>query len=152
VLDLYDEFKSIIAALHEESIEYAVCGGLAMAVHGFLRATVDIDLLIRPEDFPGVRSAVDGLGYKIDANPMTFAKGAVNIRRVSKLDPNDGDLLVLDLLLLTPESEAAWQSRVKAEWEGVLLSVVSREGLIALKSLRRSAVDLEDIERLGGES
>jgi hypothetical protein len=34
-MDLIEEFDAVIAALDRNGIEYAVCGGLAMAVHGF---------------------------------------------------------------------------------------------------------------------
>jgi len=47
---LLDEFVGITNGLNEHGIEYAVCGGWAMAVHGFLRATLDIDILILTED------------------------------------------------------------------------------------------------------
>ena len=49
MIDLAEEFEAVISALAEHGIEYAVCGGLAMAIHGFPRATVDIDLLIPAE-------------------------------------------------------------------------------------------------------
>jgi|SRR6185503_15374893 len=148
MLDLYDEFKSIIAALTEREIDYAVCGGLAMAVYGLARATVDIDLLIPAESLEEVKKVAKQLGYTIEAMPMTFAKRAVEIRRVSKLDPESGDLLVLDLLLVTPQIQEAWESRTDVEWEYGKLKAVSREGLIALKSLRASGQDLDDINRL----
>ena len=54
MFDLYEEFKSIVSALEEQGIDYAVCGGLAMAVHGLPRATVDIDLLIPSESLEAV--------------------------------------------------------------------------------------------------
>jgi hypothetical protein len=147
VLDLYEEFKSIIGALNERSIEYALCGGLAMAVHGLVRSTVDIDLLIEQEAIDQVKEAARTLGYTIEANPISLAKGAVQIRRVSKLD-SSGDVLSLDLLLVTPQILQAWEGRTVTDWSGIKLSVVSREGLIALKLLRGSAVDVEDIARL----
>jgi hypothetical protein len=50
MVSLYDELKALVAALNEEGVPYALCGGLAMAVHGFVRATEDIDLLVRPSD------------------------------------------------------------------------------------------------------
>jgi len=53
VFDLYEESKSIVSALEEQGID-AVCGGLAMAVHGLPRATVDIDLLIPSESLEAV--------------------------------------------------------------------------------------------------
>ena len=42
MLNLLTEFQNIVNSLEEEKIEYAICGGIAMAIHGFLRATVDI--------------------------------------------------------------------------------------------------------------
>lgn len=47
---LLDELSQLISALGENEIEYAVCGGLSMAIHGFARATLDIDILIRLEN------------------------------------------------------------------------------------------------------
>ena len=126
----------------------AVCGGLAMAVHGAPRTTVDIDLLITAESLHAVEAEARELGYLIAAGPMSFKSGAVEIRRVSKLDPDSGDLLMLDMLLVTPEVSLAWQTRTEVEWERGTLWVVSREGLITLKHLRGSAQDLADIERL----
>ncbi len=34
---LLDELSQLISALDENEIEYAVCGGLALAIHGFAR-------------------------------------------------------------------------------------------------------------------
>ena len=33
MLDLYDEFRGLITAFEAAGVEYAVCGGLAMAIH-----------------------------------------------------------------------------------------------------------------------
>ena len=41
-----------------------------------------------------------------------------------------------------------WESRIEVEWETEKLQVVSREGLITLKSLRKSGQDLDDIKSL----
>jgi hypothetical protein len=82
---------------------------------------------------------------------MTFAKGAIEIRRVSKIDKETGHVLSLDLLLVTAEIRQVWDSRIKADWEGKKLSVVSRGGLIALKSMRDSLQDRADISALEGD-
>ncbi len=152
MLNLYDEFKSLISTLHQFDIEYAVCGGLAMAVHGFPRATIDIDLLIPEESLNETLSAADQLGYTMKAMPMRFAGGKTESRRVSKLDPESGDVLTLDLLLVTPAIREVWESRLEALWENQKLLVVSRAGLIALKSLRNSEQDIADIKRLTEEA
>jgi len=148
MLDLYGEFRTLVTQLAERGIDYALCGGLAMAVHGVPRATVDIDLLVLAESLETVMSLARGLGYTLEAEPMEFAGGTIKIHRLSKPDPNSGDVLTLDLLLVTPPIREVWESRLEVEWEDRKLQVVSREGLMALKSLRRSGQDLDDIEHL----
>lgn len=148
MLDIYDEFRQVVKLLDEYKIDYALCGGMAMAVHERPRMTIDIDMLIQPESLSRVMQIATGLGYNIRGNDLSLANGAVEIRRVSKIDPESGDLLSLDLLLVTPQIHMAWESRVEAEWEGGTFSVVSRSGLIALKQLRQSGQDLDDIKAL----
>ncbi len=72
------------------------------------------------------------------------------IHRVSKIEPDTGEIIILDLLIVTPEITNAWESRTKVEWEHGTLSVVSPEGLILLKSFRRSGQDQDDINYLRG--
>lgn len=150
MLDLEAELDGVIGALERAGIGYAVCGGLAMAIHGMPRATIDIDLLIQPEDEQRVYGAVETLGFRFKAAPMHFAGGAMEIRRVTKIDA-DGETLMLDLLLVTRASEEVWRTREVVEWRGHAMWVVSRKGLIALKSSRSSAQDRADIERLESE-
>src|SRR4051794_29386252 len=119
-----------------------------MAVHGFTRATEDIDLLVRPDDLERIYAAVAGLGYLVHAKPMNFKGGDMQIRRVSKIDPTDGDLLTLDLLLVTPASAEVWETREVRTLSGEPVPVVSREGLVTLKKSRGSEQDVVDIKRL----
>lgn len=147
-LDLFSELELLVRELAAREIEYALCGGLAMAVHGVTRATVDIDILIPPKLLEDALSTARARGFTIEAKPMTFADGAVRIHRASKADPESGDLLSVDHLVVTPPLEGVWESRRTVRWEAGRLSVVSRSGLIELKRLRASAQDLADIERL----
>ncbi len=150
MLDIYDELKNLVSGFAENRIAYALCGGLALAVHGITRATVDIDVLVPDGAVTDAMRVARGLGFTVDAAPMSFAGGSIQIRRLSKLDPESGDILSLDLLLVTPRLQGAWESRDEIEWENERLWVVSRAGLIELKSLRKSGQDLDDIEGLKG--
>jgi len=76
---------------------------------------------------------------------MEFQGGKVHIHRVSKIEQDTGEVLALDLLIITPEIRGAWDSRLQVEWEYGRLSIVSPEGLIHLKSFRESGQDKEDI-------
>jgi hypothetical protein len=147
-MDLYEEFQKLIAALNQRQIDYALWGGLASAIYGHPRATVDIDLLIDAKSLDELLTLATTLDYTIRGLDMRFADGAVEIRRVSKIDGQTGQVLSLDLLLVTPKIRRVWESRITADWEGGSLSVVSREGLISLKQLRGSAQDIADIEAL----
>jgi hypothetical protein len=148
MLDLYDEFATLIGALETAEVDYAVCGGLAMAIHGFPRATIDVDLVVPPNAAERVLACARDLDYTIPAHPMRFAGGAVEIRRVTKIDAASGDLLSLDLLLVTPAIERIWNERTRVRWERGELWVVSRQGLVSLKRLRGSGQDQDDIKRL----
>jgi hypothetical protein len=147
-MDLVDELTRLITRLNEEKIEYALCGGLAMAVYALPRATLDIDIMIESSSLDKTLLAVQELGFTLNAKPMKFHSGKVHIHHISKIESATGEILVLDLLIVTPDIKQAWESRTKVEWEGGILSVVSPEGLILLKSFRKSGQDQDDIEYL----
>jgi hypothetical protein len=149
MLDIVDELRILAAKLDEQGIEYALCGGMAMGVHGHLRTTIDIDMLVLPQSLPQVLEVAGSLGYNIRGLDMDFR--AVEIRRVSKIDPDSHDLLSLDFLLVNPEIQSVWDSRIQADWEHGILSVVSRQGLAQLKALRNSDQDALDIKILNAE-
>jgi len=145
--DLLVELAQITDALEDEQIEYAVCGGLALTILGFSRATFDIDVLIREESLQRSFEVVKALGYDIHGLDMSFKERAVEIRRVSKID-DDGEVLSLDYLLVTPHVEDVWNDRITVEWDGRPMSMVSKSGLIKMKQLAGRSKDLIDINWL----
>ncbi len=151
-MDLYDEFATLLGAFEAKRVDYAVCGGLAMAIHGFPRATVDVDFLIPQTALGPALACAHDLGYTIPADPMRLADGAVEIRRVTKIDASSHDLLSLALLLVTPAVEQVWKDRILVRWDPGELWVVSRRGLASLKRLRGSGQDLDDIKRLESDN
>jgi hypothetical protein len=110
-----------------------------MAIHGFIRATQDLDLFVQPEDIGRLADAVRAIGFT-NIGPSTC--------QLTKLDQVDGDVIVLDLTPVSPATEQIWVTRQMITWNERPLSVTSREGLIALKRLRATAQDLVDIERM----
>jgi hypothetical protein len=107
MLDITDELRKLVAKLDEQKIEYALCGGMAMGVHGFARTTIDIDLLILSESLEAAIAITRDLGYTIRGKDLSFKNGAIEIR-VSQIDPETGDILPLDFLLVTPELREIW--------------------------------------------
>jgi len=147
-MDLMDELTQLSTRLASEDVEFALCGGLAMAIYSFPRATLDIDIMIQPEVLDRVKKVANDLGFSIEADLMEFKDGDIRICRLTKLLPNSPDPLVLDILLVTSETRHVWETRQKVLWENGEIPVVSPEGLIELKSMRGSGQDQDDIKHL----
>jgi hypothetical protein len=52
--------------LRENGIDHALIGGLAVALHGYPRATVDVDLLVRDEDRVELVEVLTAAGFICD--------------------------------------------------------------------------------------
>lgn len=148
--NLYEELANLVAALNQSQAEYALCGGLAMAVHGKVRATIDIDLLVPRGSMDRVKAACRGRGFTVEARPMLVAGGTVTIERLTKKS-GSGEVISVGLVHVTDATREAWETLEQLEWETLALPVVSREGLIALKRLRGSGQDADDIAWLESE-
>lgn len=147
-MNMVEELKAIVARLAETDIDYALCGGLAMAVYAMPRATLDIDMMIQVDSLDSAARSLEPLGFAMDSAPMEFHGGEIMIHGLTKVDPATAEVLALDLLLVTERTVPAWETRQDFEWEGTRLRVVSPEGLILLKELRGSGTDKDDIDYL----
>jgi len=148
-MELVQEFERIIDALASRGIDHAVCGGLAVAIHGHPRATRDIDLLLLECDLPAALEAVGSSGYILGGGLLRFGLGTPDERRVFRVSRASGpDLMTLDLLLVRDTRDPIWTSRERAQWRGRELVVVSRAGLIEMKRRAGRPQDLADIDRL----
>ncbi len=145
---LLEEFVNLTETLNREQIDYAICGGWAMAIHGLPRATVDIDLLVLTEDLENVWKTAQNLDYDVEGLPLHFHDGAIEIRRISKIDKESKRLFTLDFLLVTEQLKVVWENRELIEWEDGKTWTVSREGLILLKTISGREQDLLDIKKL----
>lgn len=146
MIDVYEEFVAVMRALDDAQIEYALCGALALAVHGVPRATKDIDLIARKEDLARIREVTRRLGFTFEALPMVLSGSGIEVQRFTKLV--DGHPLMLDVLWLQPSLEPIWNDRQRVPWRDGSLSVVSKDGLITLKLTAGRAQDLVDVQSL----
>jgi hypothetical protein len=145
---LYDELQMLVNALNDLGVDYAICGGLALAIHGVPRGTVDIDVLVMSEDVEKIVNMAKGLGYEMDAGEMRFSGGDIIIRRVSKLIPEFNTFMPLEMLHVTKRLEPIWKTRESLEWEHGVIKVISRNGLVEMKKISGRAQDMVDIENL----
>jgi hypothetical protein len=145
---LLDEFIGITKAFDQAGIEYAVCGGWAMAIHGWPRATIDIDLLLPSIDLEKAFSVARANQYDVEGLPLSFDNGAFEFRRISKIDRERRELVTLDFLLVTEAYRDVWETRENVDSRFGRFKVVSKEGLIKMKLLAGRERDLLDIKEL----
>lgn len=149
MLDLVAELQIVASTLRAGGVEFALCGGLAVVVHGHVRATKDIDLLIRSADRDAALASLRSAGFDVPSAPMTFDAGTPAERRIQRVSKVVGQQLVtVDLIFVEPALGGIWATRQAFERDGQRLVVVSRDGLIAMKRLAGRAQDVADIEAL----
>jgi hypothetical protein len=145
-VDLLEELSAIVSTLEARGIEYALCGGIALAIHGAPRATQDIDLLARSEDLERIRQVARDCGFVFESLPMDFASSGITVHRFTKLI---GEVpLMLDALIADGPLAAVWQTRSTVTFEGGPIHVVSREGLVTMKLAAGRPQDIADVKRL----
>lgn len=150
MIKLLQELLGVIAELDRDAVPYALCGGLAVAVHGHPRATKDMDLLILERDLERARAAVKRAGFTLPALPMTFRRpdGAKQvIHRIPKIV--DEDPLTVDLLIVGPELEGVFADRETYELQRRRIVAVSRSGLAKMKRTAGRPQDIADLDKLG---
>ena len=108
-MNLADEFTALIVGLQAAHIDFAVCGGWAMALHGFPRLTRDIDFLVQPDDLLRILDIAKKCGYEEVVETLTLGprdNPTCVIRRINKfqalLRPPEERLSVCVPSLLPP--------------------------------------------------
>lgn len=149
-MNLTDEFTALIAGLQTAKIEFAVCGALAMSLHGFPRYTKDIDFLVQPNDLPKLLDIAKKCGYDKEVETPSLGprdNPTCEVRRINKFQGEDH--VMVDFVLVLPHLQDVWAGRISYAWQGLTVPVVSAAGLAKMKRLAGRPQDLVDIETLG---
>jgi hypothetical protein len=136
---------SIAAALDSLHIDYMIVGGIANAILGEPRATIDVDVTVAVEN-PDLAQAIAGLGRLFTAavpEPEAFVRRT----RVLPLDTADGIRIDVIFALLSFERDAVHRANtVTVGGRGV--RVVTPEDLILMKIISDRPRDRADAEAL----
>lgn len=148
-MDLREELNQLIESLNQEQIPYALCGGMALAVHGHPRFTQHLDLLIQESDLQRLIEVAERLGYRDISGWLRFNTGTDRETKLYRLlKPFGSENLMLDLICVTSQFEDVWHGRTQFHIAGQPLTVVSRNGLRTMKQISNRAQDLVDLEKL----
>lgn len=148
----------VLRALRKAKIQYAVAGGYAVALHGVVRGTVDLDLVIalQADQLDLVEKTLHRLGLR-SRLPIT-AQDVAKFRReyIEKrnlfawnfIDPAHS-LRQVDLLLT---HDVRKLKTITIKIQDLPVSVIAKSDLIAMKRASGRPQDLEDAKALAEES
>lgn len=138
------DFKEFLQYLNEERVDYLVVGGYAVNVHGYVRATGDLDVWIgiAPTNIDSLVRALRRFGFgQIDAavfqnRSAVFQIGVVPLR--------------IDIFTSIPglDFDAALSRRVQVELAEIQVAFLCRDDLLASKLASGRSKDLADIDNL----
>ena len=146
---LNPDYRDILSVFSEENVEYLLVGAYAMAVHGYVRATGDIDLWVRAEPANALRvmRALARFGAPLSqvtaedfSNPGIVFQIGLEPRRIDILTIIDG-----------VDFEQAWSERMEVEIETLRVSVISRTQLKQNKKASGRPKDMADLVWLEGQ-
>src|SRR5689334_12389481 len=151
-------YEELLNALDDRKIRYIVVGGVAVVLHGFVRATADLDLLISLEskNVNAFLALMKERGYKPKA-PVSLDDFKVAENRrwwkaekgmiVFSLYHPQRNQELIDVFIEEPISfEDAYQRRVLVSLGGSNISIAHPQDLIKLKEKAGRKQDLQDIE------
>jgi hypothetical protein len=133
--DLLDKTLEVISRLNDEGVEYVVIGGVAMNLHGLVRATEDLDVFVRAteENVAALRRALHRVWDDPEIERITSEDLCGDYPAVRYGPPDDS----LPLDILTRLGELARFEEIEhelVELEGVTVRVATPKALHRLKS------------------
>ena len=152
--------RQIFRSLADAQVEYVVVGGFAVIMHGHLRVTRDLDLVIglNPENCRRGLGALESIGLR-PRLPVAMSDFADTSKRADWVanrnmlvfqlwDPSNAERSV-DVFVREPFDFSAMlaEATVK-DLDGISIPVASIRHLIAMKMEAGRSVDLDDIEQL----
>jgi len=131
-----------VEILQRENINYAVIGAFALAVHGVVRASTDVDALLftSPQHLITLHTLFDQAGFRAE-----LRRGDADDPILSMLILSDGYNNRVDLLGGLRGLDPGILGRtVEVPFKGVSLRIVGREDFIAMKCFAGGPQDVLD--------
>jgi predicted nucleotidyltransferase len=143
---LNKDYKEMLQCLLEENVRFLLVGAYAVAVHGFPRATKDIDFFVwaTPENAANLMRALTKFGAPLDdVSESDFSSEGI-IFQIGN-SPRRIDIITN---ISGVKFEQAYANRKAILIEGIEVPVISLQDLIANKRASGRKQDLADIEKL----
>lgn len=145
---LNEDFLDVLRCLDEAGVEFLVVGAHALARHGVVRATGDLDIWIRCDPANAVRAhrALVAFGAPVTSAGLTSEQLAEpGIVYQVGLPPRRIDVLT-EISGVT--FDTAWPKRVEVEIAGRQVPVLDKQSLLINKRASGRLKDLADVAEL----
>lgn len=136
--------EGLLQSLKEHRVDFVVIGATAFPVHGYARATLDIDIFIKPseENAGRTRAALEAFGYDVtDIKIEDLLKKKLLIRQYAV--ETDIHPFVKGMSF-----ERVWKNKVKAKFGKTPVYFASLTDLIKMKHAANRPQDIEDLKYL----
>lgn len=153
-------YESILASLQAAEVRYVIAGGFAVNLHGFLRFTKDLDLLIdlEPANAKLAMQVLGECGLKARV-PVPLADFADADKRLDWAELRnmlvfqvwhpDDPFCTVDVFIRNPiDFEDLWTRAVGANLGRTECRIAGIDDLIAMKTMAGRPQDLRDIQEL----
>lgn len=140
------DFRDLLAAFTARGVEFLVVGAHALAAHGLIRATKDLDVWIRPEP----RNARRVLGALVEFGAPLHDLTTEDLSRPGLIFQIGVAPIRVDVITSIDgvEFEQAWAERVTATFADQPVHVLSRTHLLINKRASGRDQDLVDAKWL----
>ena len=136
--------EELLKLLKENRVKFVIIGATAFPVHGYSRATLDIDIFIKPEKQNANRTwkALKQFGYDVTdltVDELLTKKVLIRQYRVeTDIHPS----------VKGTTFERIWKNKVKAKFGQTFAWFASLDDLIKMKKAASRPQDLEDLKYL----
>jgi len=140
------DFKELLLAFNAHNVEYLIVGAHALAAHGHVRATKDLDVWVRPDESNAqkVLQALLDFGAPLSDLTVNDLSKKETIFQIG-VPPLRFDIITdVDGV----EFAEAWPERLETSFGGVPAFVISRHHLITNKKSAARLQDLADVQQL----
>ena len=144
---VFETMKRLAQRLEDEGIPYAVIGGMALAAHGYVRMTLDVDILLTPQGLARFREKLVGRGYIADfpGAAKSFRDAETNVKvEIITAGEFPGDGLPKPVCFPEPEGQTIKEDDILAINLEKLIELKLASGLSATHRMR----DLADVQDL----
>ena len=147
-MNIHEDFEEFLRLLNKQQVEFVIIGGYAVAFHGYVRATQDMDIFFRSSD-DNARKILRGLqnfGFSVDEAILNDLCDPGSIIRMG-IPPVRIEMINTISSLSFNE---VWERRIGGNYGNVAVNYISYADLLTNKKASGRPKDLADFDELGG--